>query len=164
MKRTGDDIRSLVGLLDSDLAHLGALVDENTRAGERIKKGADDPLDYAALGYTVHNLYSLIENYMLRIAKTFENSLDATSWHTDLLDRMAAEVPGVRPRFFEPSETGPFHELRAFRHVFRNMYRSRLKPEKVLESQRAVPEAVAAFQTAHKRFRAALIELSESLD
>ena len=92
MKRTGDDIRSLVGLLDSDVAHLGALVDENTRAGERIKKGADDPLDYAALGYTVHNLYSLIENYMLRIAKTFENSLDATSWHTDLLDRMAAEV------------------------------------------------------------------------
>ncbi len=164
MKRSGDDIRSLVGLLDADLAHLDTLVLENAHAEERIIGGADDPLDYAALGYTIHNLYSLIENYLLRIAKQFENNLDNATWHADLLDRMAAEVPGVRPRFFEPTEMDAFHELRAFRHDFRNIYRTRLRAEKVREVQRLVPEAVASFRRTHARFRDALLALAEELD
>jgi hypothetical protein len=45
----------------------------NARAAERIREGSTDTLDYSALGYTIHNIYGLIENACLRIAKFFEN-------------------------------------------------------------------------------------------
>ncbi len=164
MKRNAEDVRALLGLLENDMANLEPLVQENARANERISHGADDALDYAALGYTIHNLYSFMESYMLRIAKTFENNLGASSWHSDLLDRMASEVVGVRPRFFEQIEADLMNELRAFRHVFRNVYRSRLKSERVLAVQKLVPDALATFRYAHARFRSVLLAMVKELD
>jgi len=164
MRRSADDTRALVGLLDNDITLLDALVEENRRAQERITQGASDSLDYAALGYTIHNLYSFLENYLLRIAKHFENNLDYPAWHSELLDRLSSDVPGVRPRFFEPAEMGPFHELRSFRHVFRNVYRTRLRPDKVREVQRLVPDVVTTFRRAHARFRDILETMAQKLE
>lgn len=77
---------------------------------------------------------------------------------------MESDVPGVRPRSFEPGETERFHELRSFRHVFRNVYRARLKADRVLEVQRQVSEAVSVFRRAHARFREALEAIAARLD
>ncbi|MCA1949980.1 MAG: hypothetical protein LDL24_05390 [Treponema sp.] len=49
-----------------------------------------------ALGYTIHNIYGVMENACLRIARFFENGLNQNSWHRELLDRMIIEIPGVR--------------------------------------------------------------------
>ncbi len=37
----------------------------NTEAWERIVHGADHPLDSSALGYTLHAVYTAMENYFL---------------------------------------------------------------------------------------------------
>ena len=66
----------LISELDQDLDLLAELAEQNTRATARIRSGATEDLDYAALGYSIHNLHSLLENYALRIAKTFENEID----------------------------------------------------------------------------------------
>ncbi len=68
-----------------------SLLAENARAWKRILAGATDSLDYAALAYTLHNVYCLLENYLLRIAKFFENNLDPETWHRDLVRRMAVD-------------------------------------------------------------------------
>ena len=47
--------------LDQDLDLLAELAEQNTRATARIRSGATQALDYAALGYTIRNLYSLLE-------------------------------------------------------------------------------------------------------
>ena len=41
--------------------------DQNRRALERIEHGAVDVLDWGALGFTIHTLYGVFENYMLKI-------------------------------------------------------------------------------------------------
>ena len=79
MKRTGDDIERLRAELKSDAEQIELLYSSNRKAEERIQAGADDYLDYAALGYTIHNLFSLMENSCFRIAKFFENHMGANS-------------------------------------------------------------------------------------
>jgi hypothetical protein len=111
----------LQGELEQDLAALPSLVDENRRAVARIEAGACDSLDYAALGYTIHNLYCLMENTFFRIAKTFENNLGDAGWHRELLERMLAAVPGIRPAILRAGLRG----LRKSRFRFHGDPRSR---------------------------------------
>ena len=94
--RTGGRIRSIQELLS-----------KNRRATERIEAGANDELDWAALGYTLHNIYCAFENYFLRIAKFFENGLDQRFWHGELLDRMTGVL--IADRIMErPGNACPY--------------------------------------------------------
>lgn len=138
-------IRILIGDLERDLRALGALVAENERARERIGSGARDSLDFAALGYTIHNIYGLMENCFFRIAKTFENHVEGEAWHRDLVRRMSIEVEGIRPSVLDEEVASGVDELRAFRHVFRNVYQSSLNPRKVLELQEGLPATIRGF-------------------
>ena len=88
MKRTKDDIERLRAELKYDTEQIETLHSSNQKAAERIKAGAIDYLDYAALGYTIHNLFSIMENGCFRIAKFFENNLSESTWHKELLNRM----------------------------------------------------------------------------
>lgn len=145
-------IETLVAELSADLDDLGGPVASNRKADARIRHGADDELDWAALGYTIHLIYGVMESYFLRVSKFFENDLPSAAWHRELIDRMTLEIAGVRPRLLDRPLAQDFHELRAFRHVFRNMYSARLDPDRVRRVQSLVPSAVAAFRAAHDRF------------
>jgi hypothetical protein len=145
-------LRLLVAELDKDVRDLAQLQEENRRAEMRIREGSTDSLDIAALAYTIHNLYCLMENYFLRIAKTFENNVGGDTWHRDLVRRMTIEVDGVRPALLDDETAAKIDELRAFRHVFRNVYQAPLRAERVRELQAAVPAIVEAFRRSHLVF------------
>lgn len=141
MQRTASDCRRLKAELLEDLAQSRQAKSLNERAYKRVQQGSADELEVAALGWTIHNLYGLVENACYRIAKFFENHLDSEAWHQELLDRMKLEIPGLRLAFFNAEAHLLFDELRAFRQVFRNLYARPLKPEKVLTVQALVPDA-----------------------
>lgn len=124
---------------------------------------AEDEMAIAALGYTVHNLYNAIENYFLRIAKFFENNLDNDSWHRDLTNRMAMSIEGVRPALLPKDQLEPFHELRAFRHVFRVIYDASLDPRKLAIAADQVEPAVKALLSAHESYLSKLREIRNGL-
>ncbi len=105
-----------------------------------------------ALGYTIHNIYCLMENYFLRVAKTFENQILADSWHKDLIRRMTLTIEGIRPALLDEETAEDIDELRSFRHVFRNLYQSGIKPNKVMEIQRKLPAVLAMFGKCHRSF------------
>ncbi len=117
----------LISELEQDIALLSELAVKNAKAEGRIESGATDELDYAALGYTIHNIYSLLENYALRIAKTFENQLDDGSWFRDLIKRMTIEIDTIRPAVWTRGLARHVDELRRFRHI----YDTSLDPEKL---------------------------------
>lgn len=153
MKKTeASGILTLIAELEKDSETLERLVKENDRAAERIAGGADEGLDYAALGYTIHNIYCLMENYFLRVAKTFENQILADSWHKDLIRRMTLTIEGIRPALLDEETAEDIDELRSFRHVFRNLYQSGIKPNKVMEIQRKLPAVLAMFGKCHRSF------------
>jgi hypothetical protein len=146
------DYETLIADLSKDRTILGSLMQENARAWKRIHEGADDSLDYAALGYTLHNIYCLFENYFLRVAKFFENNLDQEAWHRDLVRRMTLEIRGIRPAFMDDSLARDLDELRAFRHVFRNLYQTSLKPERIRGVQALLAGTIDRFVKAHDEF------------
>jgi hypothetical protein len=160
MPRNSEDIERLIAELESDLLDLAEVESRHNRACARIDAGASDELDWSALGYTIHNVYGVIESYCLRIAKFFENSLDPTSWHRDLLGRMTLDIRGVRPALFVRGVTEPIEELRAFRHVFRNLYARRLDPAKVEAARRHVAQALAVVRSSHAPFCDALRKIA----
>lgn len=146
------DYETLIAELSKDRSALVGLLEENDRAWRRIQAGATDSLDFAALAYTLHNVYCLFENYFLRIAKFFENALDPLTWHRDLVRRMALEIRGVRPALLDDPLAERIDELRAFRHVFRNLYQTSLDPQRIRDLQRRLPETVQGFTAAHEGF------------
>jgi hypothetical protein len=164
MKRTTDDFERLIAELRSDAADLQVVVAENGRAWERIEHGADDRLDWAALGYTIHNIYGVIENYCLRVAKFFENGLEGGGWHRELLHRMTLSIGSLRPALLSADAYVLIDELRSFRHLFRNLYARPLDPDRTMSVQARVAPATAAFRDAHDAFVARLETIAAALD
>jgi uncharacterized protein YutE (UPF0331/DUF86 family) len=70
----------------------------------------------------------------------------------ELLHRMTLSIAGVRPRVIDGKTAERLDELRAFRHVFRNMYRKNLDSERLLLLQKRLPEMVSSWQTAIRAF------------
>ena len=164
MKRTGDDIERLRSELKNDEIQIGELYLTNHKAIERIKNGAEDYLDYAALGYTIHNLYSLMENACFRIAKFFENNLTNDSWHRELLDRMILDIEDVRPAFLNRETYLILDDMRAFRHLFRNLYARPIDSDKVLLIQKNIPEAVSGFREAIGKYLDFLRDMKKAIN
>lgn len=50
-------VATLIAELNGDVESLSPLAATNLKADGRIRHGAADELDWAALGYTIHNLY-----------------------------------------------------------------------------------------------------------
>ena len=142
----------LIAELHGDAEVLGGLAETNLKADGRIRHGATDELDWAALGYTIHNIYNALESYFLRVSRFFENDLPPSAWHRELVERMTIEIEGLRPRLLDRALAQHIHELRAFRHVFRNIYGTRLDPKRIRIVQDHVPSTLAAFDAAHVRF------------
>lgn len=164
MKRKKSDLLRLVAELDSDLDLLKTLKQKNERARQRVEQSGSEELDWASLGYTIHNIYNLLENYLLRISKFFENSLDPLSWHRDLIEHMRLDIEGVRPALLNRDLAARIDELRSFRHVFRNIYQSELDPKRIELVQQRLDPTLAAFKKAHKEFLQKLKAIAAQLD
>jgi hypothetical protein len=163
MKRDRESLLRLTAELGSDIDVLGRLTEANRLMSKKIESLTPDQFDWAALGYTIHNIYNLMESYFLRVAKFFENDLDPLSWHRDLVRRMSLAIEDVRPALLPADVAALIDELRAFRHVFRNIYQSAIDPRKTADINALVPRAVAAFGNAHAAFVEQVKEIARRL-
>ena len=117
-----------------------------------------------ALGFTLHRLYGILENYFLRISKFFENNLTSDRWRRDLLEKMQLDLPGIRPPLFtEERDYRNAVELMRFRHRFRNLYGEDLDPVKTSEVQKRTLTLIATFPNIHRSFRDKLSAIAEGL-
>ncbi len=163
---TSASIQLLIQELNNDLGYIKDAAQACERAEVRVESSFwSDEMDLLALGSTLHNLYNAFEGYFMRVAKFFENNIEKQSWHRDLLDRMALEIPGIRPALISNrTMIDRLDELRRFRHVFRNLYKTQLHPGKVkivLESTRGLAED---FTKLHEDFTRWLGTLAAEID
>jgi hypothetical protein len=162
--RSATDFLRLKAELGKDRELLQALLAKNLRATERAEMQPGDEFAWAAVGYTIHNIYCLFENYFLRVSKFFENSLDQSNWHAQLVERMTLEIPGLRPALFDTAFATRIDELRRFRHAFRNLYQAELDPGRVRALAGALSGLVGDFFPFHDRFVSALEGLAAGID
>ena len=155
------ELLSLIGELELDKELVEQLVARHGSSLERLRASAREEYDYAAVGYSLHNIYSVIESYALRIAKAFENHLDDQGWHRSLIQRMAVEVPEIRPQIWPRELAAHVDELRRFRHAFRHAYDSGLDPQKLMTANEHVRPAIEGFLESHTRLVATLHRLAE---
>ncbi|MDA3949457.1 MAG: hypothetical protein PF508_09530 [Spirochaeta sp.] len=162
--RTYESFLALIQELEGDAADLERRLARNRTAWERLEHGADDPVDWGALGFTIQTLYGVLENYFLRISKFFENNLPADRWHQALIDKMGLEIPGVRPALFtDNDQTRLVREIVRFRHRLRNLYGEDLDPHKTSDVQRTVTDFFAEFPDIHATFIGKLRSIANAL-
>lgn len=152
MKHARDDYRRLIAELSVAVSTIRSSIDLNEAAWARIGAGATAALDWAALSYTIHNLYGGIEQYCTRVAKFYENDLSTSAWHAELLERMTLSIEGVRPALFGRDLLWQLDDLRRFRRLFRHMYDRPLDPERVKKMQQSLQAVLPGFLDAHERF------------
>lgn len=157
-------ILALIEELEGDVREIERLLKRNRTAWERIESGANHPVDWGALGFTIQTLYGVLENYFLRISKYFENNLADDRWHQALVEKMALDIPGLRPALIEDSmRLRQLKELVKFRHRLRNLYGEDLDPEKTKDVQAMVTDFFEAFPAIHRRFVGRLREIADAL-
>ena len=65
------------------------------------------------------SFYTCVETVFLRISQLFENALDSSRWHEQLLRAMTRAIPSVRERVISDTSYTALSELRRFRHFKR---------------------------------------------
>ncbi|MFW6213867.1 MAG: hypothetical protein ACOC8L_13280 [Spirochaetota bacterium] len=163
--RSSDSIERLRSELKQDYEFIVLNQEKNQEMTRRLDAAeVDDEFLYAALGYTLHNLYNAIESYFYRVAKFFENDLGESDWHRSLVSRMNLSIDGVRPALIDRKFAERADELRRFRHLFRNLYKSPLIPEKIEFANRSARDLSAHFEPYHTRFDEFLRLLKSQLE
>ncbi len=71
----------------------------------------------------------------------------------------ADRLPGLRPAVITAELQEPLDELRRFRHLFRNLYKSELKPARVKEVSALADSVVGRFTPCHRNFVSWIDEL-----
>ncbi|MFO8043467.1 MAG: hypothetical protein R6U25_09720 [Alkalispirochaeta sp.] len=164
MMRTYESLLALIQELEGDASEIERVMARNRTAWERIEYGADDPVDWGALAFTIHTVYGVLENYFLRVSKYFENNLPADRWHQPLVEKMALDIPGVRPALLlDPVHKAHIKEIVRFRHRVRNLYGEDLDPEKTTHVQHNVETFFSAFPQIHRDFIAKLRGIADAL-
>ena len=105
--------------VQSDLAVIERLYSD---MGEPELAESDEQEALIVVSYRLHSLYSAFENIFRNIATSFENHLDPSSWHRQLLGRMRLDLSPVRPAVIDEEAFEKLDELLRFRHLFRTGY------------------------------------------
>jgi len=111
--------------VQSDLGVIQRLYSE---LGEPDLAESDEQEALIVVSYRLHSLYSAFENIFRNIATSFENHLDPSSWHRQLLGRMRLDLSPVRPAVIDEEAFEKLDELLRFRHLFRTGYGLKLDP------------------------------------
>lgn len=67
----------------------------------------------------LENYYTCLETIFVRISQFFENHLDSSRWHSDLLQKMTLNIPGIRTAAVSEESFPALLELLKFRHFKR---------------------------------------------
>ena len=84
-----------------------------------IKLLGKPPASALIIAGMLENYYTCLETIFVRISQFFENHLNPSRWHSDLLQKMTLNIPGIRTSAVSDESFSALHELLKFRHFKR---------------------------------------------
>lgn len=147
--------------LDVDLGALTARAQEVDALLARWRAEGELPrAELVLVAVNVHGYFTALETAFERTARLFDEEVPSgATWHSDLIEQMQTAVPGLRPALIEASAVFDLHELRKFRHFFRNAYVLELDPVRVREHAERLARVHLGLQATLGDFRAFVAEL-----
>jgi len=114
-----------------ETTELAVLVERTEKAWKQASEKSDQLyLDSVALN--LHGFYTGLEKVFEKIAGSIDRSIpEGANWHSELLNQMSLDIPGVRPPVISEGVRQQLDEYRGFRHVVRNVYTYQMNPEKI---------------------------------
>lgn len=106
------EIRASNSVLDRILAYYN---DFRSRAGSE-QKSIENAIIFSDIVVT---FYTCLETIFVRVCQYFENSLQPSQWHKDVLRKMTLAVEGIREPLISRETYRMLDELRRFRHFKR---------------------------------------------
>lgn len=150
MDRVGLETLAAELRLDAEVARGAA-----RRAAERF--GEAHPGHLEACGFELNRLYNVLEKAFERVCVAFENHFEKRGdYHERLLERIALDIPGVRPPFLPTGEKRSIRELKSFRHLFRHAYDIDLREDRLAELVKIAGHAADCFPLWIETFAAAV--------
>ena len=132
-------------ILERELAADAAVLhDASGKARERQSKPG--PGSAEACAYELARFYTVIEKSFERVCTACENHFTKDrAYHERLLQRIALDLPGLRPAFLPRSEVDALRELKGFRHVVRHAYDLTLRPARLDDLTAMAQHAASEF-------------------
>lgn len=126
-----------------DLVAIAARANETAALVVRWERDGSLPRsELIVAAVNLHAWYTAVECAYERIARLLDLSMpQGATWHVELLSQMQIEIPGLRPSVMPESVRAEIHELRKFRHFFRNAYVLDLDPQRVRDRTRELASA-----------------------
>jgi hypothetical protein len=155
-RRLAERLRSELPDIDREVAR--------AQGSWTLAQSTDDPepfIDSVALN--LHGFYTGVERLLETIATQVDSHQPGGSdWHRRLLDTMAEPVPDVRPAVLRRDTVQGLDGFRRFRHLVRNVYTSRLIPERMLPLLETLPPVWEHVQSDLLKFADFLDRLSHA--
>lgn len=143
-------------ILERELAADAAILREaSTAAAKRLRDREGGHAEAAA--YELARFYTVLDKSFERVCLAFENHFDKRhDYHERLLQRMALDLPGIRPAFFPAAELATLRDLNGFRHVVRHAYDLTLRASPLTELAADAGRIAADFPVWSTEFAAAV--------
>lgn len=117
-----DPILALKELISGELKTLKRLVEETKEALDQLSSPPTQ-LELHGIASYIHDFYSGIESIFERIVVQLDEGLpDGEYWHVDLLNQIAVDREGTRPRVISEPLRARLRGYLRFRHFFRHAY------------------------------------------
>ena len=164
---TRKDIKIVQARIKEELANINQLQEELKR--KKVFDNQDGLIDdnffIRAVGSILHDYYVAVENVLKIVCSELDENLpEGLNWHMELLKQASLNIPEVRPAIISKETMNNLDKLRAFRHVFRNVYGFNLDLERIKELLKVLPETTDLFVYDINKFCEVLEQLSENIN
>ena len=125
--------RTIAERIRSELNTLGGVVEKIQRAwAVSCDRRMEQDLFLDAVALNLHSFYSGLEKVFLLIGRHVDRQVpEGETWHGQLLRQMEHDLPGVRPAVLSEDMAGAIDAFRRFRHLVRNIYATRILPDRI---------------------------------
>lgn len=161
--REAAKLRRLSAELRVETSRVGRTVAEAESAAEVLRT---NPTRLAVYGSAalLETFYTGVEKSLLRVAAVLEDVPEGPGWHRELLERMAIDVPKVRPAVLTEDAARKLEHYLAFRHRFRNLYLFDLRSDLIESLLEEISTAWKQVETDIGAFASFLESLADGIE
>jgi hypothetical protein len=152
-REPGQRFARLAAAVRDESERLARTVEEAREALAKLSSRSPSSLELRGLGDILHDFYTGAERIFVKIAPELNGGVPAgVSWHRELLDNMALDLPGIRPALLRRETVRALEEFLRFRHLFRNVYGFELEWPRLRALARRVPAVWRLLEADLERF------------